>query len=196
MPSIESMQTDFINVLNEWGKSAYLRRKNVTLDTVHGSPESESAPTDTAITIITQPVGFKELQFVESGQIERGDIVGYVKHNVDIRSDDLVIIKNERKTGSTTMAGTSASQAVVSGDVRNIFQIYDYISTSDSKNTGLYKITGVSYSSNTTLTVAFEVNPGTGDTIYKANVFKVIKVLDWADDENIAYIKLILRKLS
>lgn len=190
------MQTDFINVLNEWGKSAYLRRKNVTLDTVHGSPESESAPTDTAITIITQPVGFKELQFVESGQIERGDIVGYVKHNVDIRSDDLVIIKNERKTGSTTMAGTSASQAVVSGDVRNIFQIYDYISTSDSKNTGLYKITGVSYSSNTTLTVAFEVNPGTGDTIYKANVFKVIKVLDWADDENIAYIKLILRKLS
>lgn len=196
MPNIESMQTDFINVLNEWGKAAYLRRKNVTLDTVHGSPESESAPTDTAITIITQPVGFKELQFVESGQIERGDIVGYVKHNVDIKPDDLVIIKNERQTGSTTISGTSVSQAVVSGDVRNIFQTYDYISISDSGNTELYKITGVAYSANTTLTVGFDTDPSTADTIYKANVFKVIKVLDWADDENIAYIKIILRKLN
>ena len=190
------MRADFYCVLTDMGQSGYLRRKSVTLDTAHGSPQSESAPSDTAITIVTFPLSFKELKFVESGLITEGDLVGYLNYNVDVREDDLIIIKNENQTGDTTIAGTSATQAVISGDVRNKYSTYDYISISDSDNDLLYKITGVSYSTNTTLTIAFTANPSTGDTLYTSSVFKVVKVTDMPNDENIVYRKLLLRKLS
>lgn len=194
---IESQQADFAGVLTDIGHTIIWRRKNVTLDSVHKSPESESTPTDSNISIVTFPVSNRELGFNDSGLIERGDLVGYVKSTRDVRNDDLIIEKNESQDGNATIATSSATQAVISGDVRATYKVNDYTSISDSSNDGLYKITAVSFSSNTTLTIAFDADPGaSGDTLYTTRVFKVIEVMDWYSSGDVVYKKLLLRKLS
>lgn len=172
-----SILADFNKIITREGHIMIWRQRVQTLDARHGSPQSESTAADTSITAMFHPLKIEELG---SGFFEFGDTRILTDFTNKVLVDDWIFDKAEDEDGFTTIAGTSATQIVVSGDQLGTFRVDDYVSIDDSNNDNLYLVTAISFASGeTTITVALDADPGTGDTVYKAKVWYVKENQDW-----------------
>jgi hypothetical protein len=186
-----TVKTEYEEIITEEGHSVVWRSRSFTLDAAHGSPESEAAVTDTSITGVLYPMSLEELQQGAS-EFKMGDMVMLTSSDNLVQVDDWVFDKDEDETGFTTIATTNATQFTVSGDQRSVFAVDDLISINDSGNTGLYVVTAVTFSTpNTVLTVA---DPSTGDSVWLAARWKVLKVQDWPGNADKQVRHCVLRK--
>lgn len=193
----------FETIITQKGLSVIWRQELFTLDSRHGTVESRGSVTDTSITVIVYPVSPEEVD-QSSTELQIGDVRLYVSSDSKLQAGnndgfgDFVFMKDENVAGFTTVSGTSATQAVVSGDQRSLFAVDGYVSISDSSNTALYRITAVSYSSGddeTTVTVAFTADPGgSGDTLFRAVAWEVMSAADWPSDGNATYRVCVISK--
>lgn len=193
---LEEIKVDFENTLNQDGHDVVWRQKSYTIDSAHGVPTAEGSPTDTTILAFLLPNNPDNRGLNrENSEFTSGKMKLFTLATNKVLEGDFIIDANEAKDGFTSVTGTSASQVVLSGDKRPDFNVNDYITIDDANNDNYYKITAVSYSAGndeTTLTVAFDSDPGTGDTVYKTNVYYVRNAGDWPSNKSTVFRRALL----
>lgn len=171
-------RVDFEAGLDEHGHTFVWRIRNYTLDT-DGSPTALSSVSDVEVKAFLLPVD-QEKNVKTGRQFTFGKMKIFTLISRSIQVGHWIIDKDEDGVSFATIAGTSVSQAVLSGDRRPNFDVNDYLTINDSGNTGFYLITAVSFSGGeTTLTVAFDADPGTGDNVFKTSIWKVEVSQEW-----------------
>jgi len=185
--------TEIVGILQEdFGTYAVHRQRTETLDAVHGSPTAVTY-TDSAVTLVAQHLSTEELARDDSGRFKQGDKWGLLAASVSVLEGDQIIEKDQNATARAQTVASSTT-VTIAADVRHEFATNDWLTTGDDENAGIYKVTGVAYSSpNTTLTVALDASLGVAGNVYKTGVYKVVGVQGWPNEVNPLFKALHLR---